>query len=150
MLPEQIYTLRRRQGLSQEQLAEKLGVSRQTVSKWETGASTPDLPKLLALSVCFGVTLDELAAGGPAAPGAERERPRRAPSAGRRTAGLLLALLGAAALVLAGLLLTALPAAAERLNASSAVTLNGSGLLLLLGVLCLAAGALLLLRTPRE
>ncbi|MGM9662226.1 MAG: helix-turn-helix transcriptional regulator [Oscillospiraceae bacterium] len=149
MLPEQIYTLRRKQGLSQEQLAEKLGVSRQTVSKWETGASTPDLPKLLALSECFGVSLDELAAGQPAAPGTEREAPQAAAPAGGRTAGLVLALLGAAVLLLTGVLLILLPGAAETLNASSAVTLNGSGMLFLLGVLCLAAGALLLLRKPR-
>lgn len=39
MLSERIYTLRRKQGLSQEQLAEKIGVSRQAISKWEGGGS---------------------------------------------------------------------------------------------------------------
>ncbi|MGM9618554.1 MAG: helix-turn-helix transcriptional regulator [Oscillospiraceae bacterium] len=146
MLPEQIYTLRRKQGLSQEQLAERLGVSRQTVSKWETGASTPDLPKLLALSECFGVSLDELAAGRAAAPAETREEKSAPLSRGKAVAGLTLALLGAAILLLTGVLLAALPGAAETLNASSAVTLRGSGLLLLLGVFCLAAGVLLLLR----
>ena len=41
-----LFRLRREAGLSQEELAEKLGVSRQTVSKWEMDLSTPDLPKL--------------------------------------------------------------------------------------------------------
>ena len=60
MLSEKIYTLRRKSGLSQEQLAEKIGVSRQAISKWEGGLSTPELDKLKALSDCFHVTIDEL------------------------------------------------------------------------------------------
>ena len=50
MLAENLYALRRKSGLSQEQLAEKIGVSRQAVSKWEGGQSTPELEKLKALS----------------------------------------------------------------------------------------------------
>ena len=65
MLSETIYRLRRRAGLSQEQLAETIGVSRQAISKWESGTSTPELDKLLALSECFHVTLDELTGGTP-------------------------------------------------------------------------------------
>ena len=49
-LHEKIYTLRKGQNLSQEALSEKLGVSRQSVSKWETGEATPEVSKLLALS----------------------------------------------------------------------------------------------------
>ena len=60
MLSERIYKFRRKSGLSQEQLAEKIGVSRQAISKWESGTSTPELEKLLALSECFHITLDEL------------------------------------------------------------------------------------------
>ena len=43
MLSERIYKFRRKSGLSQEQLAEKIGVSRQAISKWESGTSTPEL-----------------------------------------------------------------------------------------------------------
>ena len=50
--------------MSQGDLAEKLNVSRQSVSKWETGASTPDLDKLIAMSELFQVTLDELVKDG--------------------------------------------------------------------------------------
>ena len=46
MLSERIYQFRRNSGLSQEQLAEKIGVSRQAISKWESGISTPELEKL--------------------------------------------------------------------------------------------------------
>ena len=49
MLSENIHALRRKSGLSQERLAEKIGVSRQAISKWETGAATPELDKLRAL-----------------------------------------------------------------------------------------------------
>lgn len=60
---ERIYELRKAKGLSQEELAEKLGVSRQSVSKWETGAATPDTDKALAMSRIFDVTTDFLLTG---------------------------------------------------------------------------------------
>ncbi len=59
-LSEKIYTLRKKAGLSQEALAELLGVSRQAVSKWETGEAVPELSKLLLLAKTFGVTTDWL------------------------------------------------------------------------------------------
>lgn len=58
-----ISRLRAEQHLSQGDLADALGVSRQSVSKWETDASVPDLDKLVRLSQMFGVTLDELVTG---------------------------------------------------------------------------------------
>ena len=60
MLSNRIYTLRRRAGLSQDQLAELLGVSRQAVSRWENGSATPGLEKLQAMCRCFQVTMDQL------------------------------------------------------------------------------------------
>lgn len=65
-----LYDLRRRAGLSQEQLADLVGVSRQAVQKWEAGTSRPDMDNLTALSQYFNVTLDWLIAG--------REDPRQA------------------------------------------------------------------------
>lgn len=59
-LPEKIFSCRRRLGLSQEQLAERLGVSRQAVSKWETGEAAPELSNLAQLAAVFGVTADWL------------------------------------------------------------------------------------------
>ena len=55
-----LYDLRKKKGLSQEELANRLNVSRQTVSKWEVGDSTPDMEKLIAMSDLFGISLDEL------------------------------------------------------------------------------------------
>lgn len=54
---------RNKLNLSQDALASELHVSRQAISKWETGQSYPDLEKLIALSDIFGVTLDELVRG---------------------------------------------------------------------------------------
>ena len=62
-LGERIVSLRKQHGLSQDSLAEAVGVSRQSVSKWELNASVPDLDKLMRLSEVFGVTLDELVKG---------------------------------------------------------------------------------------
>ena len=59
-IAEQISRLRARAGMSQGELADRLEVSRQSVSKWETGASVPEIDKLVKMSALFGVTLDEL------------------------------------------------------------------------------------------
>ena len=59
-LGEKIYRLRTEQGLSQETFGEKLGVSRQSVSKWETDQSVPELDKVVAISELFGVSTDHL------------------------------------------------------------------------------------------
>lgn len=57
---EKIYALRTQAGMSQASFAEKLQVSRQTVSKWELGTSYPEIEKLLAISSLFHVTTDYL------------------------------------------------------------------------------------------
>lgn len=60
MLHQKILTHRKRMGLSQEELAARLGVSRQAVSKWELGTSTPDPSNIVALAKLFGISTDEL------------------------------------------------------------------------------------------
>ena len=62
-LGDNIQALRQRQGFSQEQLAEKLNVTRQTISKWELNQSAPDLNYLCQLSEIFGISLDALVKG---------------------------------------------------------------------------------------
>ena len=57
---EKLLTLRKAKDLTQEQLAEKLDVSRQSVSKWESGQATPDLEKIVEISAIFDVTTDYL------------------------------------------------------------------------------------------
>lgn len=59
-LGEQIQALRKRLGLSQEELGERLGVARQSVSKWESGSTVPELDKLIAMSKLFGVSVGSL------------------------------------------------------------------------------------------
>lgn len=59
-LPNNLYELRKSAGLSQEEFAEKLGVSRQAVSKWERGEAYPDTENLIVISDMFNVTIDEL------------------------------------------------------------------------------------------
>ncbi len=59
-LGDKIYYLRKKAGLSQEELAERVGVTRQSVSKWECGAAFPELDKLAILSSTLGVTADYL------------------------------------------------------------------------------------------
>ena len=59
-LSEKILTLRKQHNLSQEELAEKLNVSRQAVSRWEVGSAQPDASNVLQLSKLFGVTADYL------------------------------------------------------------------------------------------
>ena len=57
---EKLVSIRKKQGLSQEELGMELQVSRQTISKWETGKSYPDFQSLVMLSDYFGMSLDEL------------------------------------------------------------------------------------------
>lgn len=71
-LAEKILALRTERNLSQGDLAEKLDVSRQSVSKWETGQSVPELDKLIRLADVFGVSVDQLVReGGPPKPAVE-------------------------------------------------------------------------------
>lgn len=116
---EKIIKLRKRQGWSQEELADKMGVSRQAVSKWESGQALPDLEKLLQLSALFEVSTDYLLkesveeeAEDTAAPKAEPRRltgeEAEAYLAGRRRAAVqigfatLLCILSPVALILLG------------------------------------------------
>lgn len=57
---EKLLSLRKAKDLTQEQLAEKLDVSRQSISKWESAQASPDLEKIVALSAVFDVTTDYL------------------------------------------------------------------------------------------
>ncbi len=60
MIGENLYSLRKLHRLSQEDVAEKLGVSRQAVAKWETGATTPDIANCMALGRLYDVSIDDL------------------------------------------------------------------------------------------
>ena len=79
---EKLQELRKARGWSQEELAGQIHVSRQALSKWESGGAVPDTENIIALSRLFGVTtdyllLDEVQDAGPAAPQAAWPKPRR-------------------------------------------------------------------------
>ena len=96
-LGERLYQLRKARNLSQGEVADALGVSRQSVSKWENNTSVPELDKLVKLGELFGLTLDELVKGEAApAPAGRLERPRPAsgPAGGRRIAAIALLVCG--------------------------------------------------------
>ena len=96
-LGERLYQLRKARNLSQGEVADALGVSRQSVSKWENDTSVPELDKLVKLGELFGLTLDELVKGEAApAPAGRLERPRPAsgPAGGRRIAAIALLVCG--------------------------------------------------------
>ncbi|MEL7657953.1 MAG: helix-turn-helix transcriptional regulator, partial [Bacillota bacterium] len=59
-LGNNLFNARKKSGLSQEEVAEKLGVSRQTISKWELGETLPDIRQSKKLSLLYHLSLDEL------------------------------------------------------------------------------------------
>lgn len=69
-LDERLILLRKKAGLSQEKLAEKLDISRQAVSKWESGATNPDINNVISLSEIYGVSTDYILLGKEDAPSA--------------------------------------------------------------------------------
>lgn len=75
ILGNKLYELRKQAGLSQEAFAEKLGVSRQAVSKWECGASLPDTDNLITIANLYNISLDELI-GRPAPEKTEKADPQ--------------------------------------------------------------------------
>ncbi|MBO4689111.1 MAG: helix-turn-helix transcriptional regulator [Clostridiales bacterium] len=62
-IADRILSLRKAKGMSQEQLADAIGVSRQAVSKWESEQATPDIDKVVIMSELFGVTTDYILKG---------------------------------------------------------------------------------------
>ncbi len=71
---ERLTELRKSRGLSQEELAEQLTLTRQTISKWELGQSSPDIEYVIALCEYFGVSTDYLLKGEEPAPKAEKKK----------------------------------------------------------------------------
>ncbi len=103
ILAEKIMTLRKRAGWSQEELAAQLGVSRQSVSKWEGAQSVPDMQKVVQMSRLFGVTTDYLLKeelGEPEPAQSEPDAPLRRAAAPKLAAATLLCVLSPVALLL--------------------------------------------------
>ena len=93
-LPEKIVTLRKSRGLSQEALAEQLGISRQAISRWEQGSAQPDAGNLFQLSRLFQVSADYLLDDALDQPPQPAASPAADPLKKRRLAGIILAAAG--------------------------------------------------------
>lgn len=85
---EKLYELRKEKHLSQEEVAEKLDVTRQTISKWETNQSTPDFDKIKPLCELYEITADELLTG------IKKETPTETDTKEKRAKGIALGVLG--------------------------------------------------------
>lgn len=153
MLSEKLYTLRKKSGLSQEQLAQQLNVSRQAVSKWESGSSIPESDKLLAISEYFHVTLDYLMkekADCSQAPETQSANEHRFKDHKEMMFGLVICVTGIVGLALWGLIPIWNPSMSDQIGESSVIRVDGNGIFL---VICLAAvvvGAGFLLKGRRR
>lgn len=147
MLSEKIRELRRTKGLSQEELADKLNVSRQAVSKWETSAAVPTTETLIELADCFGVSLDYLLRDDCSHKQSKRPPEPKKRSAARRTLGILL--ICAAVFAVVVLVFLQLTGNGSSVTDSSAVTLDGNGIVIGAAVLC-AVGGIAILITSRK
>ena len=119
-LSEKLYSLRKKSGLSQEQLAQQLNVSRQAISKWESGTATPETEKLLILSDYFQVSLDYLLKDDDSVSDVRiPEVPKESGADRKSTLGILLCFCGTLCLILWGLLSIFNPAASGQLSHDS-------------------------------
>ena len=149
MLCDTIAMLRRKQGWSQEQFAERVGVSRQTVSKWETGTSVPELEKLVAISRCFGVTVDQLLGSCSAEQETVPSKTSEATIAEacwRRILGLILAGTGACYSILILWLQSENALFIRHLNEMIRFEITGTGLMLVLSLLFILIGCWLIVQ----
>lgn len=149
-LSEKLYTLRKKSGLSQEQLAEQLNVSRQAISKWESGTSTPESDKLIAISQYFNVSLDYLMKEdndqSKDTPQTEQRESTQAENHTQKSLGFITCIGGIICLIIWGLLSILNPTASNQISESSMITIDGNGIFLILCVAAIVVGAILLLK----
>lgn len=151
-LSEKLYELRKKDGLSQEQLAERLGVSRQAVSKWESGKAVPESDTLISISEYFGVSLDYLMKEDDSAVsepviGAENVQPTNNTGREERILGMIACTGGIICLIIWGLVSVLMPSASDQIGESSMITIDGNGIFLLICLAAIVAGAVLLLKS---
>ena len=148
MLSEKLYKLRKNSGLSQEQLAEQLNVSRQAISKWESGTAVPESEKLINISNYFGVSVDYLLKDDAedkvkVTDSTMEEKPKM-------KAGIIICIAGIISMVIWGLLSIFSPEASDQISDSSMMTIDGNGIFLMLCVVAIVVGAGLLLKNKKK
>ena len=151
-LSEKLYELRKKGGLSQEQLAERLGVSRQAVSKWESGKAVPESDTLISISEYFNVSLDYLMKEDDSAvsePIVDTANNQQSNNIGRekRILGLIACIGGIICLIIWGLISVLMPSTSDQIGGSSMITIDGNGIFLLICLVAIVAGAVLLLKS---
>jgi len=148
LFSEKLYKLRKNSGLSQEQLAEQLNVSRQAISKWEQGTAVPESEKLITISNYFGVTVDYLLKEDTAdTTNITAEAIEGKP---KMMAGIVICIAGIVSMVIWGLLSIFRPETSNQLSDSSMITIDGNGIFLILCVVAIVVGASLLLKGKKK
>lgn len=149
MLSEKLYKLRKESGLSQEQLAEQLKVSRQAISKWESGAAVPESERLIIISNYFGVTVDYLLKDDDenrtkvADNKPEEEKPRI-------VVGFVICIVGVLSMIIWGLVSIFGPEASHQISGSSMITIDGNGIFFIACVIAIIVGASILLKSKKK
>lgn len=143
-----LYKLRKNSGLSQEQLAEQLNVSRQAISKWESGTAVPESEKLITISNYFGVSVDYLLKDD------EEDKAKVTDSTieekPKMIAGIIICIAGILSMAIWGLLSIFSPEASDQISDSSMITIDGNGIFLILCVVAIVVGAGLLLKSKKK
>ena len=146
-----LYNLRRKQGLSQEALAEKLNCSRQAISKWENGTTSPDAEMLQKYSELFGVSIDYLVKE-------DIEEPTSVQPIEKRSKnkqlfgilGLVISLLGCVSLIVFGAVSVFGSEAAKKIAQSSVIVIDGTFIAMTVSVLFVVFGAVILIKTIKK
>ncbi|MEG0895594.1 MAG: helix-turn-helix transcriptional regulator [Oscillospiraceae bacterium] len=149
-LSEKIYMLRKKSGLSQEQLAERLNVSRQAISKWESGNSIPENEKLLAISNYFNVSLDYLLKDGEQFNDKPQVEQNVQSDNNQWIMGIIVCVGGVVCLIVWGLLSILNPMVSDRMSESSMITVDGNGVFLIICIMAIITGAVLLLKGSKK
>ena len=150
-LSEKLYNLRRKQGLSQEVVAEKLDCSRQAISKWENGTTTPDAKMLKKYGELFGVSIDYLI----------KEEIQESSSTNSvkkdiqnkkliSVLGFILSLIGCLSLILFGVITIFNSDTTDKIAQSSMIVINGTYIAMLISLLFVVFGAVMLIKTMKH
>ena len=150
-LSEKLYSLRRKQGLSQEALAEKLDCSRQVISKWENETTTPDAEMLQKYSELFGVSIDYLVKE-------DIEEPASVQPTGKDNGnkkllgilGLVLSLMGCVSLIVFGAISVLGSETADKIAQSSMIVIDGTFIAMVISVLFVVLGAVILIKIVKH
>ena len=150
-LSQKLYALRRKQGFSQEVLAEKLDCSRQVISKWENGATTPDAEMLQKYSELFDVSIDYLVKNDVEEPSSTQPTKKNAQNQKMLgILGLVISLLGCASLLVFGAISVFSSKTADKIAQSSMIIIDGTFIAMSVSVLFVAFGAIMLIKTMKH